>query len=461
MYIQFRRLAILAVAVLCFVSAHATTYYLSPTGNDSNNGLSANYPWASPNHSLNCGDVILAAAGQYNNANFYTGKWGAVNCPAGNNVAWLKCATFDTCKINAANNQGMWVDANYWGVQGWEVTANPNNTYGTCFMAAPRWTDKKTVHHIIFANNVANGCSQGGFESTNFGTAAVDYFNVLGNVAYNASSGSATCSSGISVYQPQMSDTAAGTHIYIAGNFSYGNLDPKQCNGTSPTDGEGIILDTFDGSQGGVPSYTAQAVAYNNMTIGNGGVGIEVYNNQTGTNHANILINQNTIWGNHTDPNQSWYGCGEISVSSAKNVHTNGNLVSTQSATGCNGHPIYALSTSAGDTSDSFDNNVAYGYSGNNTFTYASGSFKYNSDNQLGTSPAFRGAWLPGAPSCSGQTNVPYCMSGLVYNFQATASGASTKGYQWPLGSSVADPLFPKWLCTANVPSGLITMGCS
>jgi hypothetical protein len=183
-----------------------------------------------------------------------------------------------------------------------------------------------------------------------------------------------------------MSDTAAGTHIYIAGNFSYGNLDPKVCNGTSPTDGEGIIFDTFDGSQGGVPSYTAQAVAYNNITIGNGGTGIEVYNNQTGTTHANILINQNTIWGNHTDPNQSWYGCGEVTVSAAKNVHTNGNLVSTSSATGCGGHPIYALSTSTGDTSDAYDNNVAYGYSGNNTFiTYASGSFAYNSDNQLGT----------------------------------------------------------------------------
>ena len=86
--------------------AHATTYYLSPSGNDSNNGLSTNYAWASPNHSLNCGDVILASAGNYSNSNFYTGKWGNVNCPAGNNVAWLKCATFDTCKIYASANQG-------------------------------------------------------------------------------------------------------------------------------------------------------------------------------------------------------------------------------------------------------------------------------------------------------------------------------------------------------------------
>src|SRR5579871_6268394 len=124
MSLQCRRLAIMAAAFLGCLSARATTYYLSTSGNDSNNGLSANYAWASPKHSVNCGDVILAAPGNYNNANFYTGKWGTVTCPAANNVAWLKCSTFDTCSIYAAVNQGMWVDQNYWGVQGWEVSTN-------------------------------------------------------------------------------------------------------------------------------------------------------------------------------------------------------------------------------------------------------------------------------------------------------------------------------------------------
>src|SRR5208282_1509033 len=66
--------------------ASATTYYLSPSGSDSNNGTSTSYSWLSPNHSLNCGDVIIAAAGTYNNANFYTGKWGTVSCHGNNNV---------------------------------------------------------------------------------------------------------------------------------------------------------------------------------------------------------------------------------------------------------------------------------------------------------------------------------------------------------------------------------------
>jgi hypothetical protein len=458
---HFRGLAILAVAILCSISARAATYYLSPSGNDSNNGLSANYAWASPNHSINCGDVILAAAGTYNNANFYTGKWGPVNCPVGNNVAWLKCATFDTCKINASTNQAMWVDASYWGVQGWEVSANANDTYGTCFLAAPRWTNKVTVHHIIFANDIANGCAQAGFATENFGPAAVDYFTVVGSIAYNASQGSGTCASGISVYQPALSDMASGTHIYIAGNLTYGNFEPNQCNGTSPTDGEGIIFDTFDGSQGGIPSYFGQAVAYSNLVIGNGGRGIEVYNNQAGTYHAVIWINQNTLWGNNAATNQSWLGCGEVAVTAAKDVHSFGNLVSTKTAAGCGGHPIYAMAVSGGDGSDTADDNFAYGYGGYNTFLYASGTFTWNADNSFGKSPAFKNPATPGAPQCSGKANVPACIAAVVDNFTPTAPGTSTFGYEAPQSTSVSDPLFPHWLCSANLPAGLVTMGCS
>jgi hypothetical protein len=92
----------------CF--AQASTYYLSPYGSDSNSGASTSAAWLSPNHSLNCGDVIVATAStSYSASNFYTRKWGTVNCPAGNNVAWLKCATFDACKISTTANQGMWV----------------------------------------------------------------------------------------------------------------------------------------------------------------------------------------------------------------------------------------------------------------------------------------------------------------------------------------------------------------
>jgi hypothetical protein len=442
-------------------SAHATTYYLSPSGNDSNNGLWTDYAWASPNHSLNCGDVIIASAGYYNNANFYTGKWGYVNCPAGNNVAWLTCATFDACKIYASVNQGMWVDRSYWGVQGWEVSTNANDTYGTCFLASPNYDNPATIHHIIFANDVANGCSQSGFGATNRGYGGVDYFNVLGSVAYNAAQGTNTCASGITIYQPVLSDAAWGTHIYVAGNFSYANIEPNYCNGGSPTDGEGIIFDEFDGAQSGIATYGAQAVAYSNIVVGNGSKGVETNGNQAGAWNANLWLNQNTVWGNNAATNQTWLGCAEISVVSSKNVHTYGNLASTRSATGCGGYAIYAMAFAGADGSDTADNNFAFGYDGNNTFVWDVGSFFWNADNQLGASPAFENPSVPGAPNCSGTANVPACMATMVANFTPTAPNSSGYGYQKPRSGSVPDALFPRWLCSANVPSGLITMGCS
>ena len=452
-----------ASAIVTLTPPAGNTYYLSPNGSDTNSGHSATAAWLTPNHSLNCGDVILAAPGAYNNANFNTGKWGTVTCPTNNNVAWLQCQTFDGCKINASTNQGMWVDKSYWGVEGWEVTTAASDLYGTCFMAQPNWQTPVTIHHIIFANDVANGCSQGGFSTTpNTGSlTGVDYIAVLGSIAYNTTQGSDSCTSGISIWEPVQSDTAAGTHIYIAGNFSFANLNPSSCNGTSPTDGEGIIFDTFDGrqTQGKTP-YTAQAVAYNNLLVGNGGKGLEVYNNQVGSSHADIYLEQNTVWGNLTDPHQTWLGCGELAITLASDTEASGNIFATKGATGCGGNAIYGMALSGGDTTDSIVSNFASGYSGNNTFIYNSGSFSFGSSNTLGTNPSFANATVPGAPACSGTANTVACMASMVHNFTPTATGSAPYGYQPVSSTSVYDPLYPRWLCTAQIPSGLITNGC-
>jgi hypothetical protein len=458
-------LFVIAFAFLIAPSAaKASTYYLSPYGSDSNSGSSSSASWLSPNHPLNCGDVIVAAASTaYSATNFYTGKWGTVNCPAGNSVAWLKCAQFDACKIYTNTNEGMWVDRSYWGVQGWEVTTSASDTYGTCFSASPRYSAPAEIHHIIFADDIANGCSQGGFAVINRGDVGVDYFTLVGSIAYNTAQGSATCTSGISIYQPIQSDSKSGTHIYLAGNFSYANLEPSECAGRTPTDGEGIIFDSFDGDQGGLPTpYAAQAVAYNNILIDNGGRGIEINNNSTGSNHATIRASKNTIWGDFTDPHQSWVGCGEISVYRSSDTILTDNLISTKSATGCGGNPVFALAVSTSDGSDSVEDNFAYGYNGNNTFLYSSGSFSWGNSNHFGQAPDFSNPTVPGAPNCGGAANVPGCMASVVADFAPKAGASSVGfGYQKPSSSSVNDPLFPKWLCTAGLPSGLVTLGCN
>jgi hypothetical protein len=444
------------------VTAPPATYYLSPNGNDANSGLSASAPWLSPDHPVNCGDVIIATAStSYSSANFRSGDWGTVSCPAGNNVAWLKCAQFDACKIIVAGGQpGIYVDTSYWGVQGWEVSAN-NSTASFCFGAAPSYQTPVTIHHIIFANNVANGCQQGGFTTFNSGTtASADYIAIIGNIAYNAAQNGNECYSGISIYQPIQLDSLPGTHIYLAGNFSYGNLDANPCAGGTSTDGEGLIFDTFDFSHGGGTPYIQQAVAENNILVNNGGRGIEVLNNSVGTLHAGIYVTQNTSWGNLTDPNQNYTGCGEVTLESVSDTQVFGNLISTKSATGCGANVIYALSVAGADPTDSVDSNFAFGYNGNITYLSNSGTFAYGSKNILGTDPDFSNPTIPGAPNCQGAANVTSCMASLIADFAPAAPSAEGFGYQLPSSTPSSDPLFPQWLCNVTLPSGLVTLAC-
>jgi hypothetical protein len=458
----------LILAFLLFLSlpCWATQYYLSPTGKDSNNGLSTGASWLTPNHPLNCGDVITAAAStSYVNTNFSSGDWGTVTCPEKNNVAWLKCATFDACKINTSGTiyQGMWISKSYWGVEGWEVTTPSTAIYGTCFLISPADKGPAEISHIILANNVANGCSYYGFMLSYVGVSSPDYVAIIGNIAYNAATAnnaSDGCASGISVYRPIPADSAPGTHIYIAGNFAYANVDGVGCQGVStPTDGQGVILDTL-----GYNGYDQQVVIQNNIFVWNGAKGISV--GGAGTTKAPIYIKHNTVYGNNTDPHLNLYDSGELWISEAGLVKATGDLITAKSATEAGGNNLlYAMSVVDSQSTNSVSGEWAYGLSGQNKVVYGTAGSPFGT-NVLGTSPEFSNPVKPGAPSCGGYASVPACMATVIADYTPKASGAAAYGYQPVSNVSVTDSLFPQWLCTAtgvldaNIPSGLITPGC-
>ena len=456
-----------ATAVVTINSIAGATYYLAASaqgGNDTNSGLSAAAPWLTPNHPVACGDVILAAAGTYNNADFGRGRWGTVRCLANNSVAWLKCAVFDTCKISvtAGLYQGMNIDTSYWGVQGWEISTTATTLYGTCFSANP--SSAANIHHIVFANDIANGCAQSGFSSYGLynGTGSVDYIAYLGNIAWNTTQGSDTCTSGFNVGQPAAADTVAGTHIYVAGNFSYDNRNPAGgCAGTAPTDGEGFNFDTWD--DGGNAPYTQQGVIENNIEFFNGGFGIEVEKNNAGTaGSAHIYILNNTMYGDRRDTAQVYcLGNGDLDIFDANNVAASGNLIYTGYRTNCSGDVWYAMSVALGNNSDSISGNFAAGLAGNNTFVYESPGFAFAASNVLGANPDFTNPVDPGPPACGGYASVPACMATVIANFTPALNAARSYGYQAPAAGNVDDPFFPQWLCTAHIPSGLVAMSCS
>lgn len=467
--IEMKVFALSTLFILLASPAWATTYYLAPAsggGNDSNIGTSASTPWLTPNHPVNCGDTITAAAStSYNPFNFAQGSWGTVTCAAGNNVAWVICATFDACKISTASTYCMHIDRSYWGVQGFECTITGGQFNG-CFQASPNTITPAQVHHVIFANDIANGCYGNGFGSSNQTTTiGTDYLVIIGNIAYKAAQGNGLCYSGISIYQPISSDSLPGTHLYVAGNFAWDNVVTDPCGGFNPSyDGEGLSFDTFDGSQGGLPvPYSQQAVADNNIFIFNGGSGF--VNAGGGNSTARMYIRNNTLYGNDTDQNQVQAGCGNIQLqgsNGARYIEVFGNLSMTIPADGCPSGSTASFSYSVwnGNGTDHIYNNYAYNSAGNNFQTVSSAGFSYGPNNISGTNPSFANPVDPGAPSCGAASSVPNCMATVIANFTPTTAAAKTYGYQIPVTTNAYDPLFPQWLCNVNLPAGLVTMGC-
>lgn len=443
-----RKILLLLLLMAGAAPCWATAYFISPTGVDTNNGLSTGAPWLTPNHAVNCGDTITAATGTYSSANFYNGQWGTVTCPASNNVAWLICATFDACKISATTQQGMYVSASYWGIAGWEIT--DSWSFGNCFYIQP--TGATSVHHVIFADNVAIGCVGGGFVAYSTSSSpAVDYIALVGNIAYGTSGGSAVCASGFSLgFLPQL-DSNSGTHLFVAGNFAWNNFDPATCAGTPATDGEGIIIDTLKQY-----NYNQQVVVENNITVGNGGRGV-LQNNNNASSPATIYLKQNTAYGNDTQTGQDFpSGNGEIMIAVANNTTATGNLAMTSQGT-TGGNAIYAFSLNG--SGDTVSANWFYSAAGNTTIGSGYGT------NTTGTNPAFVSTTIPGSPTCTGLASTVACAATLISNFTPTASGSTGYGYQPVSLTSINDGLFPTWLCNGNalitgMPTGLVTPGC-
>jgi hypothetical protein len=438
-----------------------STYYLAPAaggGNDSNDGLSPSRPWLSPKHAVNCGDVLLAAPGNYDSANFWNSKWGHVNCPAKNDVAWVKCATFDTCKISSSSQAAMFVSASYWGVQGWEVTTTGGGN--TCINIAPDYFNTSQIDHIIVANNVVNRCDGDGINSGNgYGTqVGTDYVAYLGNIAYDT--GHNFCAAGMSFWAPVASDTAAGTHYYMSGNFAWNNH--STCG-----DAEGIILDTLDGVEAGnTPKpYDQQVVATNNMVMWNDGPGMQVDLNMNGSPnvHSHVYMTHNTLVNNGVGASNATY-CAQLVEGTTVNTEAFGNLSATYQPYCFGGSSVVSYAEAAvfaPSSTNKIHDDYAYSSFGNSIGNIGSSGFTPGPNNITSPDPAFVNPIRPGAPGCSGKASVPDCMATVIANFTPTNNAAKTYGYQIPTGTPVADPLFPQWMCgVTHLPAGLVTMGC-
>jgi hypothetical protein len=455
------------------------TYYISPTGNDANAGTSPNTAWASPRHKVVCGDVIIAAAGNYvaQYSVFGGTAWGTVsNCPStsggidgkgGIYFATVLCAGpyVTSCLVNGKVGEAFRVDQSNWAVEGFTTTQNSNGANG-CNMITSETA--ATLHHIAFINDIAVNCNLAGFASVSWtNPGGVDQTAVVGAIVYNSSPSYANgiCGSGVSIIPVDGPDASAGTHVFVAGYFGYKNINAPVGAGCH-TDGEGLIFDSW-----ACGKFTHQGVAEQNVWWYNGGPGFEVFPNcLSNGDRAQVYVFNNTSYGNAQDPLRAG-SSSDLLIGNIKPISGSGStysvfdnlVVSTQATSGNAGKaPVYAadfwltvgatssLVSATGNyfwqsnpgtvTTAGNPNTDVWTTAGHNTTSFPFGTNTYRNPNLANPKG------LPtAAPNCNGYTNTTDCMN-VGYHVAANLTpNTGPVGYLQPRPCA-ADPFFPVWL---------------
>jgi hypothetical protein len=242
---------------------------MSPTGSDANTGLSTATAWASPNHSVQCGDVIIAAPGAYNSANLGTGRnFGTVTaCPStaggidgtgGIYVANVVCATAFGCNVNANTNTGnaaINIEKSNWAVTGWVLSQTGSGSQ-PCFNT--QGSSGSPIAYVAIINSIVTNCVASG-EAVGW----LDEFASVGVIAYNASYGTGECWSGLANNTPENVNSLSGTHVFYAGNFSYRNI-----NGFCGNHSNGSGSYTTASASSGVGANSITVAATSNWVVG-------------------------------------------------------------------------------------------------------------------------------------------------------------------------------------------------
>ena len=276
-----------ALAVFCAIS-QAATFYVRTDGNNANPGTSnsAAGAWKSVLHAADRaqpGDTVLVADGVYNEGEIYLrGKAGS-----NSNRVILKSINKWGAKINPTSE--------YWGfhikdstgvtIEGFDITypANSTNGYGPIYSENSDW--------VTIKNNL---CVNGGLSGIQLNHS--DNLLVEGNICRGNSKRGSGNGSGISILSAlgKGATPDGGFGVIVRNNIAYEN-ECRVFDGQGRiTDGNGIIIDFFNGPQTGQPDgYPKNTLVENNLSFNNGGRGIHLFNSNF------VTVRNNTTWHNN------------------------------------------------------------------------------------------------------------------------------------------------------------------
>lgn len=365
------RILVFAVLAALTVSAYGATYYVSGTGSDAHDGLSETTAFATIQTAENLtlpGDTVYIMNGTYTTCN---------GCDlvditrSGTPDAWITYTAYPGHKPLLSLGTG-WNTINVHGGAAYIVIsgltiegnlANVTQAYCTTDSQLPtpdpacngngitvdgRQDGANKPHHILIENNEVYNTLGGGI-----GTAEADYITVQDNYVHETAWYSRYGSSGISLWESWNYDNGPMPHSIVQRNRLFNNRSviPYQNTG-KPTDGEGIIIDTSRNNQSGsdpIGPYEGGFLVQNNLSVNNGGAGIEcfqsdnitflnntMYGNGLVVMYADILVNQSgnvNVWNNVVYSVQPGIAVNAIDTPDLQfdyNIYWNGPVQATQ-----------------------------------------------------------------------------------------------------------------------------------
>jgi parallel beta-helix repeat protein len=261
------------------------------------------------------GDTVLVDGGQYS----APGKPNVLNIDtSGTPSHWITYAAYPGTRpvVLATGWQGIHVHASYVTVSGFTVRGNSSeltpaqhdeaehgNTSdpavnGNCIAVDEQKNadPPRRPHHVQVWGNTVTDCPLNGISAYLADYVTVSYNIVARNAWYSPYGGS-----GISLHGSWNSDGATGaTKMVVEGNVVHDNKNtvPSAVSGfTEITDGHGIIVDSsenqaFRGAPLYQTAYTGRTLIENNISYGNGGAGVAVFDS------GNVDIVNNTLYHN-------------------------------------------------------------------------------------------------------------------------------------------------------------------
>ncbi|MFE3114046.1 sigma-70 family RNA polymerase sigma factor [Kitasatospora indigofera] len=261
------------------------------------------------------GDTVLVDGGQYS----APGKPNVLNIDtSGTSSHWITYAAYPGTRpvVLATGWQGIHVHASYVTVSGFTVRGNSpdltpaqreeaehGNTSdpavnGNCVAVDEQKNadPPRRPHHVQVWGNTVTDCPLNGISAYLADYVTVSYNIVARNAWYSPYGGS-----GISLHGSWNSDGANGaTKMVVEGNVVHDNKNtvPSAVSGfTKITDGHGIIVDSsenqaFRGAPLYQTAYAGRTLIENNVSYGNGGAGVAVFDS------GNVDIVNNTLYHN-------------------------------------------------------------------------------------------------------------------------------------------------------------------